>query len=481
MIDLKNLTIATARKKLDAKEFSAVDLAQAYLDEIKKKNGELNAYLEVFDDVLDQAKNADQMIARGESYPLLGIPLAIKDVILIQGKKVSAASKILENYIASYDATVIAKLKKQGAVFLGRANTDEFAMGSSTENSAYIITKNPHDTSRVAGGSSGGPVAAVAADLALGALGSDTGGSVRLPASFCGIVGLKPTYGKVSRYGLISLGSSLDCIGPIAKNIEDTSILFNAIYGHDVLDSTSINDTTYEQIIVKKDLTIGVPWSLVNGEGINPEVKENFTQSVKKLEKLGCNIKDISLKNIDLALAVYYIIMPAEASTNLARFDGVRYGLHVDGKNLLEDYLLTKRQGFGKETRRRILLGTYVLSHGYYDAYYGKAQMVRSALKKEFARAFKEVDIIATPTAPFVAWKIGEKSDPLSVYLADIFTVTANIVGVPAISLPSGWTEVEGKKLPLGIQFMTPHGAEELLFEVGKKFEAITDRVLDSR
>lgn len=471
MIDLTTLTIAKARKKLDAGEFSAVELASAYLEEIKKKNSELNAYLEVFDDVLEQAKVADEIIARGESKPLTGIPLAVKDVILIKGRKVSAASKILENYVASYDATVIAKLKKQGVVFLGRANTDEFAMGGSTENSAYGPTKNPHDTARVSGGSSGGPVVAVTADMALGALGSDTGGSVREPASFCGIVGMKPTYGRVSRYGLIAMGSSLDCIGPIAKTVLDTEVIYQAITGHDDLDSTSITDTTYKKMSLKK--VIGVPMELVNGEGVNKEVKENFKKSIQNLEKAGYKIKDVTLKNLDIALAIYYIIMPAEASTNLSRFDGARYGLHKDGKNLLEDYLLTRGTGFGKEARRRILLGTYVLSAGYYDAYYGKAQIARNVLKKEFARVFRDVDFIATPTAPFVAWKVGEKSDPISVYLADIFTVTANIVGVPAISVPSGFSTIEGKKLPLGIQFMAPHGGEEMLFEIGKRFETM--------
>ena len=312
---------------------------------------------------------------------------------------------------------------------------------------------------------------AVAANLALGALGSDTGGSVREPASFCGIVGMKPTYGRVSRYGLIAMGSSLDCIGPVAKNAEDTQIIYDAICGQDVLDGTTINDQTYLKPILKK--VIGVPWDLVNGKGVDIKVKENFKQSMENLEKLGFAVKDISLKNLDMALAIYYIIMPAEASTNLSRFDGVRYGMHKDGKNLLEDYLLTKGAGFGKEVRRRILLGTYVLSAGYYDAYYGKAVIARDILKKEFARVFNEIDVIATPTAPFVAWKIGEKSDPLSVYLADIFTVTANIVGVPAISVPSGFTEVEGKKLPLGVQFMAPHGAEDALFEVGGKLNMV--------
>jgi aspartyl-tRNA(Asn)/glutamyl-tRNA(Gln) amidotransferase subunit A len=471
MIDVKNLTIKEARRALDAKEFSAVELAQVHLDEIKKKNKELNAYLEIFDDVLEQAKKADEMIRRGESFPLLGIPLAIKDVILIEGRKVSAASKILENYTAAYDATVIKKLKKQGAVFLGRTNTDEFAMGGSTENSAYGVTKNPHDTNRVAGGSSGGSICAVASNMALGALGSDTGGSIRLPASFCGIVGMKPTYGMVSRHGLIAMGTSLDCISPTAKNVEDSEIIFKAIAGHDVFDSTTITEETYKKDSLKK--VIGVPFDLVNGEGVDQKVKENFKESLKKLETLGFQIKDISLKNLEMALAIYYIIMPAEASTNLARFDGVRYGLHKEGKNLLEDYKLTKGLGFGKEVRRRILLGTYVLSAGYYDAYYGKAQIARNTLKQEFEKAFRQVDFIVTPTSTSIAWKVGEKSDPLSTYLADIFTVTANIVGVPAISIPSGFSEVEGVKMPLGLQFMAPHGAEDSLFEVGKKFEEI--------
>lgn len=471
MIDLKSLTIKETRKKLDEKVFSAVDLAQAYLDEIKKKNKELNAYLEVFDDVLEQAKVADAMIAKGEVKALTGIPLAIKDVILIQGRKVSAASKILENYVASYDATVISKLKAQGAVFLGRTNTDEFAMGGSTENSAYGATRNPHDSSRVAGGSSGGSVSAVAADMALGALGSDTGGSVREPAAFCGIVGLKPTYGRVSRYGLIAMGSSLDCIGQIAKTVEDAEIIFDAIKGEDELDSTTLPPRLAgTPPKLGGEGKIGVPWDLVNAEGVDPKIKENFAESVKKLEALGYKVEGISLKNIDIALATYYIIMPAEASTNLARFDGVRYGLHKDGKNLLEDYKQTRGSGFGKEVRRRILLGTYVLSHGYYDAYYGKAQAVRASLKKEFEKAFSKVDLILTPTSPIPAWKVGEKSDPVSVWLADVFTITANMVGVPAISVPSGFMEVENKKLPLGIQFMAPHGGEELLFEVGKKF-----------
>ncbi len=472
MIDLKSLTIKEARKKLDEKEFSAVELAQAYLDEIKKKNKELNAYLEVFDDVLQQAKVADAMIAKGELKALTGIPIAIKDNILIKGRIASSASKILENYVASYDATVIAKLKEQGAVFLGRTNMDEFALGGSTENSAYGVTKNPHDTARVSGGTSGGSAASVASDMSLCALGSDTGGSIREPSAFCGVVGLKPTYGAVSRSGLMAATSSFDCIGPITKTVEDAQIIFDAIKGEDKLDSTS--HFSQGRSLRKEGKRIGVPWDLINQEGIDPKVKENFQQAVKNLESLGYEIKDIKLPN---CLALYYIINFAEVSTNLARFDGVRYGAHKDGKNLLGDYLLSRGTGFGKESRRRILLGAYVLSAGYYDAYYGKAQKVREALKQEFKELFSTIDLILTPTSPIPAWKIGEKSDPLSMYLVDIFTCTANIVGVPAISLPSGFMDIEslpaqaGKKLPLGIQFMAPHGGEESLFDVGKKFE----------
>jgi aspartyl-tRNA(Asn)/glutamyl-tRNA(Gln) amidotransferase subunit A len=441
-------------------------LARAYLEEIKKKNKELNAYLEVYDDVLEQAKAADEIIARGESAPLLGIPLAIKDLILIKGKKVSAGSKILENYTASYDATVIAKLKEQGAVFIGRTNMDEFALGSSTENSAYGVTKNPHDITRVSGGTSGGSAAAVTALMALAALGSDTGGSVRQPAAFCGVVGFKPTYGGISRSGLIAAASSYDQIGAITKTSLDAQILFDAMKGQDVLDSTTSDLNSGPEKFSK---VIGVPWSLINQEGIDAEVKKNFNQAVKSLEAAGYRIKEIELPN---CLPLYYIINFAEVSSNLARFDGVRYGLHIDGGNLLEDYLLTRGGGFGREARRRILLGTYVLSAGYYDAYYGKAQRARESLKNEFRKIFSQVSLVLTPSTPAPAWKIGEKSDPLSMYLEDIFTVTANIVGIPAISLPSGNLEIENKKLPLGIQFMSSHGREDLLFEVGGKFEA---------
>ncbi|KKR32080.1 MAG: Glutamyl-tRNA(Gln) amidotransferase subunit A [Parcubacteria group bacterium GW2011_GWF2_39_8b] len=467
MIDLKNLTITKARKALDAKEFSAVDLASAYLTEIEKKNPELNAYLEVYDDVLEQAKTADQRIAKGESHPLLGIPLAIKDNIVIDGKRATSASKILQGYVAPYDATVIEKSKKDGVILLGRTNMDEFALGSSTENSAYGVTKNSYDLMRVSGGTSGGSAVAVSSNMALAGLGSDTGGSVRQPASFCGVVGLKPTYGRVSRYGLMAAVSSFDQIGPITKTVEDAEIVLKVIKGKDSMDSTTITDETYPKSDVKQKYTIGVPWDLIKREGIDLKVKENFKEAINRLESFGFEVKDIKLPN---CLALYYIINFAEVSSNLSRFDGVKYGLHVDGKNLLEDYILTRGQGFGREVRRRILLGTFVLSAGYYDAYYGKAQLARVVLQKEFKEVFSSVDLVLTPTSPVPAWKIGEKSDPLSMYLADIFTVPANIVGIPAISVPSGFMEVEGKKLPLGIQFMAPHSGESVLFDIGKKF-----------
>jgi aspartyl-tRNA(Asn)/glutamyl-tRNA(Gln) amidotransferase subunit A len=471
VIDLQSLTIKKAHDCFLKKEFTAVDLATAYLEEIKKRNAELTIYLEVYSDVIDQAKEADKMIAAGRASLLTGIPIALKDNILVKGKIASASSKILEKYKATYDATVISKLKEEGVVFLGRTNMDEFAMGGSTENSAYGTTKNPWDTSRVPGGSSGGAAAAVAANLSLVSLGSDTGGSIRQPASFCGIVGLKPTYGAVSRYGLMAMASSLDQIGPLAKTMEDAEILFNAIKGKDRMDSTSV-DIKYDQDLPKK-IKIGIPYEFIK-QGLDQDVEKNFTESVEKLKKAGHEIVDIKLPTIKYALPVYYILMPAEVSSNLARFDGVKYGLHVDGKDLLEDYLLTRHEGFGKEVRRRIILGTHVLSSGYYDAYYYKAQTVRKQIREDFEKAFESVDVILTPTSPTPAFEIGEKSaDPLSMYLADIFTVSANISTMPAISVPSGFAEREGKQLPLGIQFTAAYGREDVLFTIGKIFEQV--------
>lgn len=468
-VDTKNLTIKKAHEHLVKGDFTAVELVEAYLKNIKERNNEINAYLEVFSDVLDQAKEADKKIKAGKATLLTGIPLSIKDNILIKGRIASSASKILENYKATYDATAINKLKEEGVVFLGRTNMDEFAMGGSTENSAYGVVKNPHDTSRVSGGSSGGSVASVAMGGALASLGSDTGGSVRQPSSFCGTVGLKPTYGAISRYGLMAMGSSLDQIGPIGKSVSDVEILFNAIKGKDKKDSTSLDLGIYKNKNFEK--VIGVPRNFTKGEGIDPEVLKNFEESLKKFKALGYKIKDIELPNIGYSLAVYYIVMPAEVSSNMARFDGMRFGKYKEGKDGIDDYFETRGEYLGKEVRRRIMLGTYVLSSGYYDAYYNKANIVRELIRRDFEKAFEEVDIIITPTSPTPAFKIGEKAtNPLEMYLADIFTVTANLVGTPAMSIPSGFKEVDGKKLPLGIQMTAPHGGEETLFIAGKEF-----------
>ncbi|MCK4386512.1 MAG: Asp-tRNA(Asn)/Glu-tRNA(Gln) amidotransferase subunit GatA [Candidatus Pacebacteria bacterium] len=469
-INLQTLTIKKAHQYLVSGDFSARDLARAYLDNI---NPDLNAYIEIFDDVLEQADIADKKIKDGTATLLTGIPIAIKNNILIKGKRTTAGSKILENYRAVYDATVIKKLKEAGAVFTGGTNMDEFAMGSSTENSAFGVTKNPYDLTRVPGGSSGGSAVVVAAQMALAALGTDTGGSIRQPASFCGVVGLKPTYGVVSRYGAIAMGSSLDQIGSFGKTTEDAQILFDYIKGEDKMDSTTIPDEIYKktQKNVKEKITIGIPRHFLK-EGLDEDVLANFEGSLEKLKGAGYEIREIELPNIKYALAVYYILMPAEASTNLARYDGMRYGYLRGGENLLEDYKRTKGSGFGKEVRRRIMLGTYILSAGYYDAYYNKAAALREIIKDDFKKVFENVDAIITPTAPTPAFKIGEKANaPLQMYLADIFTVSSNVVGVPAMSVPAGWTEKNGKKLPVGLQIMAPRMQEEILFRIGKDFE----------
>ena len=471
MIDLKNLTIEKARKSLLAGEYTAVDLVNAYLENIKNKDEEIHAYLEVFADAIDEARKFDTLSKEEkEKLKLGGIPIALKDNILLKGKHCSSASKILEEYVASYDAGVVKKLKEAGAIFMGRTNMDEGAMGGSTENSAFGSTKNPIDTTRVPGGSSGGSAAVVAGDLALVALGSDTGGSIRQPASYCGIVGLKPTYGSVSRSGLIAMASSLDVIGPMTKTVEDAEILFDIIKGKDILDSTS-REGKYESKREKK--VIGVPRSFI-GKGVDSKVLEIFENSLNRFKELGYEIKDIELPMLPYALSTYYVIMPAEVSSNLARIDGVRYSTRIEGENLFESYSKTRGGLFGKEVRRRIMLGTYVLSSGYYDAYYGKAQSVRAKIQDDFNNAFKDVDFIATPTAPTPAFKLGKNtSDPLQMYLEDIFTVGANLAGVPAISIPAGVKNDEGKDLPVGIQLMAPLFGEELLFQAGKKFETI--------
>lgn len=469
-MDVKNLTIKQAHELLVSKKMSVLELAEAVL-KVANETKDLNAYLEIFDDVRAQAETAQKMIDSGKSTMLTGIPIAMKDNILIKGKIASASSKMLENYVATYDAHVTKKLRDAGAVFIGRTNMDEFAMGGSTENSAFGVTKNPHDKTRVPGGSSGGSASALASGGALGALGTDTGGSIRQPAAFCGVVGLKPTYGSVSRSGLIAMASSLDQAGPFAKTVEDAEIIFDCIKGHDEMDSTTYPDNSVHKNFSKPKI-IGVPTEFVHAKGVDQRVLKNFEESIESMKKAGYEIKEISLPALAHGLSVYYILMPAEVSSNLARFDGVRYGYHADGANLLEDYMSSRGEGFGRETRRRILLGTYVLSSGYYDAYYGRACAVREMLKKDLEKAFESVDIIATPTTPTPAFKIGEKSsDPLQMYLADIFTVPVNIAGVPAISIPSGTVSEDGAKLPLGIQFIAPHFGESALFSAGRDFE----------
>lgn len=463
-MDLNNLTIKKAHEAIKSGEVTVKDLVAQYKKVIEEKNGDLNAYLEVFDDLDEQAEVAQKKFEDGSAKLMTGIPIAIKDNILIKGKTVSGASKILENYKATYSATVIEKLKKAGAVFLGRTNMDEFAMGGSTENSAFGVTKNPYDLERVAGGSSGGSAAVVSAGGALVSLGSDTGGSIRQPASFCGVVGLKPTYGSVSRYGLMAMGSSLDIIGPFSKSVEDAEILFNEIKGKDSLDSTSVEGKRGGEV-----KTIGIPREFLK-EGVDDGVLKIFEESVSQLEKDGYKIKEINLPNIDKSLAVYYILMPAEVSSNMARYDGVKYGEKIEGKDLLDDYVKTRGSLLGAEVKRRIILGTYVLSAGYADEYYNKAWQVRNLIKEDFEKAFKDVDVILMPTVPTSSFKIGEKEDPLQMYLSDIFTVTANLTGNPAISIPAG---MDDNGLPVGIQFIAPHLNEDKLFEIGKKFERI--------
>jgi len=470
IMDTKTAKIKDLQTALESGEETAVSLAEKYLAAITADTTE--SFLGVYDDVLEQAKAADARRAGGETGPLLGIPLAVKDNMLIDGKPVSAGSKILEDYRAPYTATVIKKLADAGAVFLGRTNMDEFAMGSSTEHSAYQVTKNPHDETRVPGGSSGGSAAAVAAGLAPAALGSDTGGSVRQPASFCGVVGFKPTYGAISRHGLIAMGSSLDQIGPLTHSVADAELLFSTTRGQDPLDSTTYAENTYSKPIGAPK-RIGVPRAFIAADGVDPAVKENFTTSLAKLEAAGYELVDVELDILSEALAMYYIIMPAEVSSNLARYDGVSYGLRTDDADLFTQYVHTRRDGFGPEVKRRLLLGTYVLSAGYYDAYYRTAVRARRVLEDAFSKVFSEVDAIATPTTPAPAFKIGEKSaDPLEMYIQDIFTVGANIGGIPAISVPSGTTEVDGKKLPLGLQLAADKNHEATLFTIGKDFEA---------
>jgi aspartyl-tRNA(Asn)/glutamyl-tRNA(Gln) amidotransferase subunit A len=475
-MDFEKLTIKDFHQGLVNKEFSALEACQFFLEKIKKEDKKINAFITLSEKLaISQAKKVDKMILEGREIPLLaGIPCAIKDNILVEDVRCTAASKILENYIAPYDATVVKKLKEKGAVILGKTNLDEFAMGSSTENSAFFPTKNPYDLSRVPGGSSGGSAAAVAGNLSCYALGSDTGGSIRQPASFCGVVGLKPTYGAVSRYGLIAFASSLDQIGPITKNVQDAKIVFDAISGKDEMDSTSveIKSKIKNQKSKINELRIGIPKEYFI-KGIDPEVEKVINGAIKKFEEIGTKIEEISLPHTEYALPCYYIIAPSEASANLARYDGIKYGYKISNlksqiSNLLEVYLKSRGEGFGEEVKRRIMLGTYALSAGYYEAYYLRAQRVRTKIKEDFETAFQKVDFILTPTSPTPAFKLGERSqDPLTMYLSDIFTVSVNLAGLPAISIPCG--KVDG--LPVGLQIIGKAFEENEILAIAQIFE----------
>lgn len=469
-------TITNLQKKLSNNKITSVEITKYYLDRIKKYDAKIKAYLTVCEEnALRQAKEADNRRAKKQILSKLdGIPIAVKDLFCTKGIRTTAASKILENFIPFYESTVTQKLIDAGAVILGKTNLDEFAFGSSTENSAYQITKNPWDLSRVPGGSSGGSAAAVSADLCVAAIGTDTGGSIRQPASLCGIVGFKPTYGRVSRYGIIAMASSLDQAGPMTKNIEDAAIILEIIAGKDNYDSTSYNKPVSEYSknlnIDLSKITIGVPKEFF-GKGINPEVESQIKKSINEFQKLGAEIKEVSIPELKYALAVYYIIMPAEVSSNLVRYDGIRYGYSEIGKqkNLEKVYSVSRAKKFGSEPKRRAMLGSYVLSSGYYDAYYKKAQQARLVLKKSFDRVFKECDILISPVSPTTAFKIGEKtSDPLEMYMSDICTVPINPAGLPAISVPCGFSK---KGLPIGMQIIGPHFSEEKIFQISNSFE----------
>jgi aspartyl-tRNA(Asn)/glutamyl-tRNA(Gln) amidotransferase subunit A len=475
---LNQLTISELTAKLARREVSARGATQACLDQIARVDGQIHAFLSHdAADALAQADAADQALAAGEKKPLLGVPIAVKDVLCVKNQPLNCASKILGNFISPYDATAIEKLKAAGAIIFGRLNMDEFAMGSSTENSAFGTTKNPWDITRIPGGSSGGSAAAVAAHECIASLGSDTGGSIRQPAALCGCVGLKPTYGRISRYGLVAFASSLDQIGPFTKDVRDAALLLGAMSGVDPRDSTSVPEPVPDYAAALtgniRGLKIGLPKEYLIG-GLDPEVKAAVDAAVKKLTELGAEIVEISLPHTDYAVATYYIIATAEASANLARFDGIRYGARMDGADPIELYAKTRGAGFGPEVKRRIILGTYVLSSGYYDAYYLRAQKVRTLIRNDFLQAFEKCDVIATPTTPTAAFKIGEKSgDPLQMYLSDIFTISCNLAGIPGISVPCGFTK--SPKLPIGLQLLGKPFGEETLLRAAHAYEQATD------
>jgi aspartyl-tRNA(Asn)/glutamyl-tRNA(Gln) amidotransferase subunit A len=481
-VELYALSIAEARRLLDQREISCRELTRSVLERIAAVEEKVGAFLALREEAaLAQAEAVDRELAAGRSAPLAGIPLAVKDVICTRGVPTTCASRILEGFVPPYDAEVIRRLKAQGAVLLGKLNMDEFAMGSSTENSGFRTTRNPWDLERIPGGSSGGSAAAVAARMCLGALGSDTGGSIRQPASHCGVVGLKPTYGRVSRFGLVAFASSLDQIGPLARSVGDAAAILQAIAGHDPADSTSVPRPVpdYRAALAGgvAGLRIGIPREYAASEGLDPEVAAAVEAAVATLEALGARRVPVSLPHTRYAVAVYYVIAPAEASSNLARYDGVKYGLRRDGAgDLLQTYRATRSTGFGAEVRRRIIIGTYCLSAGYYDAYYGKASQVRTLIVEDFRRAFEACDLIACPVAPTPAFKIGEKADdPLTMYLSDIFTIAANLAGIPAMSVPCGFSSAG---LPIGLQLMGRPFDEESLIRAGSAFERATEHHL---
>jgi aspartyl-tRNA(Asn)/glutamyl-tRNA(Gln) amidotransferase subunit A len=475
-MDLSTLTIAGAHELLHKRELSAVDLTEAALARIDAVEDRVHAMLQVDRGrALEQARAADQRIAHGNARPLTGIPLAIKDVLCIKGTRTTCGSRMLENWIAPYDATAVARLKAENAILIGKANMDEFAMGSSTENSAFGVTRNPWNPDRVPGGSSGGSAVAVAAGEALGSLGTDTGGSIRQPAALCGVTGLKPTYGRVSRYGLVAFASSLDQIGPFGRTARDCALLLEAIAGADINDSTAAREPVphYAGMLNGdiRGLRIGVPREYFV-EGMEAGVESAVRTAIDTLRELGAEIVEVSLPHTRYALPVYYIVAPAEASANLARFNGVRYGLHIDGDNVIDEMELTRGSGFGPEVRRRIMLGTYALSAGYYDAYYKRAQQVRTLIRRDFGQAFEQCDVLAAATTPTVAFLIGDKTDdPLAMYLSDVLTLPASLAGVPGLALPCGFAD----NLPVGLQLIGKPFDEGTILRVGDAFQRATD------
>ncbi len=477
-MDITELTLSELSAKLQAGELTSREATEAYLERIEAKDEKINTYLTLCkDEALKAADAADLRLKAGTDLtPLTGVPIALKDIFCTDGVRTTCASRILDNFIPPYDATVAKKLKDAGAVMLGKLNMDEFAMGSSNENSAYGAVLNPWDTERVPGGSSGGSAAAVAASLCAASIGTDTGGSIRQPASLCGVVGMKPTYGRVSRYGMIAFASSLDQAGPLTRSVEDAAILLQTMAGHDPLDSTSIDAPVPDYSKTLKDgvkgLRIGIPKEYFV-EGLAPEVETSIKAAIETYKKEGAEIIDVSLPHTEYAVGVYYLVATAEASSNLARFDGVKYGLRVDeGTGLLDMYKATRDKGFGAEVKRRIMLGTYSLSSGYYDAYYRKASQVRTLIRRDFDEAFKDCDVILTPTTPSAAFKKDEKTnDPLTMYLSDIFTISCNLAGIPGISVPCGMT---GNELPIGLQLLAPSLEEARLFRAAYAFEAAT-------